>query len=58
VLTGADRDLLDPAAHRLLDGKYRLRHRGTIDVKGKGEMDTWLLEDRHGDVAPASAVAV
>ena len=44
---------LSDAARRLLDGKYRIRSRGTIDVKGKGEMDTWLLE-RH---APAAAAA-
>jgi class 3 adenylate cyclase len=31
---------------RLLDGKYRFACRGTIDVKGKGAMETWLLEGR------------
>jgi class 3 adenylate cyclase len=28
---------------RLLDGKFRLECRGTIEVKGKGAMETWLL---------------
>ena len=44
---------LSDAARRLLDGKYRIRSRGTIDVKGKGEMETWLLERQ----APAAAAA-
>jgi adenylate cyclase len=44
---------LSDASRRLLDGKYRIRSRGMIDVKGKGEMETWLLE-RH---APAAAAA-
>jgi class 3 adenylate cyclase len=35
---------LTAASRALLDGKYRLQRRGTIDVKGKGEMETWLLE--------------
>ncbi len=29
---------------RLLDSEFSLTHRGTIDVKGKGPMDTWLLD--------------
>jgi class 3 adenylate cyclase len=28
---------------RVLDGKYRFESRGKISVKGKGEMETWLL---------------
>ena len=28
---------------RRLDGKFRLTPRGTIEVKGKGAMETWLL---------------
>jgi adenylate cyclase len=44
---------LSDAARRLLDGKYRVRCRGTIEVKGKGEMETYLLER----AAPAAAAA-
>jgi class 3 adenylate cyclase len=35
---------LTATARGLLDGKYRMTPRGTIDVKGKGTMETWLLE--------------
>jgi class 3 adenylate cyclase len=42
---------LSDASRRLLDGKYRLHPRGTIEVKGKGEMETWLLEGKLDDVA-------
>jgi class 3 adenylate cyclase len=31
---------------RALDGAYRLEPRGTVDVKGKGPMATWLLRGR------------
>lgn len=37
---------LSEASRRLLDGKYQLRSRGRIEVKGKGEMETWLLSPR------------
>ena len=47
---------LSAASRQLLDGKFRLRHRGTIEVKGKGEMETWLLEGRRHEPAVASAV--
>jgi class 3 adenylate cyclase len=29
--------------HRKLAGKYRFESRGTIEVKGKGPMETWFL---------------
>jgi class 3 adenylate cyclase len=44
---------LSEASRQRLAGKYQLRSRGTIDVKGKGEMETWLLE---GQLEPALAV--
>ena len=34
---------LSDATHRALVGKYQMRERGTIEVKGKGAMRTWLL---------------
>jgi hypothetical protein len=34
------------AAQRLLDGKYHLADKRTIDVKGKGSMHAWLLAGR------------
>jgi len=48
---------LSAASRQLLDGKYRLHPRGKIDVKGKGEMETWLLEGEHDDLAPAVPAA-
>lgn len=30
----------------LLEGSYEFRHRGVLDVKGKGVMETWFLEGR------------
>ncbi|HEX3757084.1 MAG TPA: adenylate/guanylate cyclase domain-containing protein [Kofleriaceae bacterium] len=47
---------LSGATARRLDGKYRLRPRGVIEVKGKGAMETWLLEGQR-DAAAAPAVA-
>lgn len=36
-----------PATHDLLSGNgYAFEPRGTIEVKGKGSMDTWLLAGR------------
>jgi adenylate cyclase len=37
---------LSNASRELLDGAYRLTPRGAIEVKGKGRMETWLLEGR------------
>jgi len=37
---------LSAATHALLVDKYRCTPRGTIDVKGKGHMDAWVLEGR------------
>jgi adenylate cyclase len=34
---------LSEASRRLLDGKFRLQPRGTVEIKGKGSMETWLL---------------
>ena len=34
---------------RLLAGKYRMTARGTIEVKGKGAMETWFLHGRIDD---------
>src|SRR6185503_2415314 len=48
---------LSAASRALLDGKFHLRLRGAIEIKGKGEMETWLLTGRRGDAA-AVTVAV
>ncbi len=39
------------ATYECLKARYQLSPRGTIDVKGKGEMATYLLEQRLGVVA-------
>jgi hypothetical protein len=42
---------LTDASRVLLAGKFHLRSRGPVDIKGKGEMETWLLTGRI-DLAP------
>jgi PAS domain S-box-containing protein len=37
---------IGPAAYKRLHEKYLLDPRGTIDIKGKGQMETWFLESR------------
>jgi class 3 adenylate cyclase len=34
------------ATYRRLSGKYELRERGTVQVKGKGDTPTWILVGR------------
>jgi class 3 adenylate cyclase len=44
-----------PATHQLLAGNgYRFESRGTIDVKGKGPMSTWLLTGSSAARSPTS----
>jgi class 3 adenylate cyclase len=44
-----------PATYDLLAGNgYRFEPRGTIEVKGKGEMETWLLTGKAHKVAPGT----
>ena len=44
------------ATYELLRDEFECEPRGTIDVKGKGEIETWYLVGRKGE-APARAVA-
>ena len=37
---------VSPAVYERLKGRYVFRDRGIIDVKGKGEMQTYFLEGR------------
>jgi adenylate cyclase len=46
---------LSDAARRRLDGKYRFQPRGVIDVKGKGAMETWLLQGQLDELPAATA---
>lgn len=43
------------ATHELLKDEFMCEFRGTVPVKGKGDMETWYLVGRRGgaDVAPA-----
>lgn len=47
------------ATHELLEKDFVFEHRGAVDVKGKGEMDTWYLLAERSDgpnAAPAEPV--
>jgi guanylate cyclase len=37
---------IGPATFALVQDRYRCVRRGSIDVKGKGRLDAWILEDR------------
>jgi adenylate cyclase len=48
------------ATYELLQDEFELRPRGTIPIKGKGEIETWYLVGRRAaptDRAVAAAVA-
>jgi adenylate cyclase len=40
---------ITPATYELLKDEFICRPRGTIPVKGKGEMKTWYLVERRSD---------
>lgn len=42
---------------REIAGALPLRRRGTIEVKGKGSMEVWLIDDGHTAAGPAGAPA-
>ncbi len=44
----AGRIQVTESTQRQLCGKFLLEQRGTIAVKGKGEMNTWFLNGRNG----------
>ncbi len=44
----ADAVHLSEASYGLLEAKYRMTARGTVEIKGKGPMQTWLLDGRKG----------
>ena len=44
----ADRIQVSLNTFELLQDRYRFRFRGTIDVKGRGEMAAYLLLSRRG----------
>ena len=37
---------IGPATHELVRDRYQCVRRGSIDIKGKGSIDTWILEGR------------
>jgi class 3 adenylate cyclase len=40
----ADAVHLTHASYELLEGKYRMTSRGTVEIKGNGPMQTWILD--------------
>ena len=45
------------ATYELLKDDFVLEPRGTVDVKGKGEIETWYLVGRRAEVSTAAASA-
>jgi adenylate cyclase len=45
------------ATYELLKDDFVLEPRGTVDVKGKGEIETWYLVGRRADVSTSAASA-
>jgi class 3 adenylate cyclase len=39
---------ISQATHELIKDDFVCDHRGTIEVKGKGHMDTWFVEATTG----------
>jgi adenylate cyclase len=49
--TGPEGEIqVSPDTYELLQGKFRLEKLGTVDIKGKGPMVTWLLRCRRKPV--------
>lgn len=46
---------LTQASYELLKDEFVCEPRGTISIKGKGEMPTWYLIGRKGDWHPSGA---
>ena len=44
------------ATHDLLQKDFVFEHRGPVEVKGKGEMDTWYLTGEHGGTLTRTAL--
>lgn len=41
---------ISTATYSHIKDGFECRHRGTIEVKGKGDLDTWFLRGRLADV--------
>lgn len=50
----ADRIQVSEATHERLRDRYRLESRGIVEIRGRGPMPTWFLEER---LAPVAAEA-